>query len=456
MEKEIDVDVEHCSSDVINENISNREAVIEMTKENNEEDNYIDVENISDVDEDEQWECKEDSDENDEQWKFEEDSDENDIDCSQYYNFRTETLEKERKILTARRKLKQMNDDIINKKKKLEEEELNLPIAKKTKYFSDKKMQDSQLDTISFDNKEYINTTMFETINKSEISDKLFLNYDTQSYKETNDTSLSSSDSCNSTNMPGPSDCNYLPFINNIHKNDSNSIININNKYQQLFDFSNKIFADEYEIPVTEHENNAKINQHVEAVPIQECDLIKSLSKNVMLKNNFDEISIDNSEYFVEDPDIVNPDIIYNISLNEHYKQMDILVQKLSKTSDDLTVLHECMQLAPIPQIQHEKIMFTDEERLNFLNGVSEWEYEIDSEDWNKIMVKRSVVFTAHAGFSIANEESLYVLADVAIDYIKKLAVVMKKNFDIQSKSSLPDNIDPIDNSLQEVSIYNL
>lgn len=185
---------------------------------------------------------------------------------------------------------------------------------------------------------------------------------------------------------------------------------------------------------------------------IGECDLIKNLSNGVDLDNG--NKPSENNEFFVEDPDIVNPDIMYNINLNEHYKQMDLLVEKISKPYHKVTVLlDEYIQLPPIPQIESEHRVFTAEERQNFADGIPEWEYDIDHDDWNKIMVKRAVVFTAHAGFSIANEESLYVLADVAIDYIKKLAVIMKNNFDIQSKCSCADLIDPINNSLQEVSL---
>lgn len=451
MEIENDINVEHSSSELTNENSSNNDVDVE---DDNEEDDYIDVENLCDIDE------------ADVHWEIEEDSDENDIDFSQYIklnsNVKPKALETKRQILTATRKLKKSNSDIIkslSKKKKLDENELNLPTAKKTKYIKecDNKMHiDTQFNTINFKNisevnKIPINTTLLESTKKSGLS-----NNDDQNYNETNVMSFNSSDFSNSyssTSMPGPSGCNRLPSSYKQITNDYNSTIQVDDESLLLYDFYNKTFLDEYDIPMTKSEENTEINQHVEAIPIQECDLIKHLSKKLVFENNCKESHTDNSECFVEDPDIVNPDIMYNISLNEHYKQMDILVQNISKTSDDLTVLHECMQLTPIPQIEHEKVVFTTEERLNFLNGVSEWEYEIDSEDWNKIMVKRSVVFTAHAGFSIANEESLYVLADVAIDYIKKLAVVMKKNFDIQSKSSLPDKIDPIDNSLQEVSI---
>lgn len=186
---------------------------------------------------------------------------------------------------------------------------------------------------------------------------------------------------------------------------------------------------------------------------IGECDLIKNLSNGINL-DTIAKTSSENYECFVEDPDIVNLDIMYNINLNEHYKQMAHLVEKISKPYHKVTaLLDEYIQLPPIPQIESERKVFTAEERQNFAEGIPEWEYDIDHDDWNKIMVKRAVVFTAHAGFSIANEESLYVLADVAIDYIKKLAVIMKNNFDIQSKSSCADIIDPINNSLQEVSL---
>lgn len=234
--------------------------------------------------------------------------------------------------------------------------------------------------------------------------------------------------------------------------NDSNSInlsIEKEQETELLFNFYNKLYLNDSFIPMEITEDNI---DDVEVLPINQCNFINTLSKNMRLENSYEDSQLENANDFVEDPDIVNPDILYNIDLNEHHKQMEILVEKITNTPDDITVLNECVQLIPIPQIEHEKKKFTADERLNFMNGITEWEYDIDSDDWNKIMVKRAVIFTAHAGFSIANEESLYVLADVAIDYIKKLAVIMKKNFDIQLQSSCPDSIDPIKNSLLEVS----
>lgn len=460
---EIDIDTKNCSSNIINENILNKETNVHLT--NNEEDIYINVEDDDDDDEvyNEQ-SC--DVDDADEQWEIEDDSDESDTDFLRCTENKQTTLETKRKVIVPNRKLKNSNSNILKPfsgNEKIEELnseiETNLPTAKKSKYFKDyNKKIDSGLNAINFDNiykKNTISKTtkLSDNKEKSVISNKLCPNNDDK--QNQNETNISSnlSNLYSSTSLPGPSGINRLQLPSNSHTkytNDTNSKIDAKEKSSLLFDFFNKIFLNEYSIPITESE---EINQRVEAIPIQECDLIKHLSKNMTLENNYEESQRENSECFVEDPDIVNPDIMYNITLNEHYKQMDILVQKISKASDDLTVLHECMQLMPIPKIEHQKTTFTTEERINFLNGVSEWEYDIDGDDWNKIMVKRSVVFTAHAGFSIANEESLYVLADVAIDYIKQLAVIMKKNFDIQSKSSLPDKIDPIDNSLQEVSI---
>jgi len=201
-------------------------------------------------------------------------------------------------------------------------------------------------------------------------------------------------------------------------------------------------------------QENSELNQDIEISKLEDCDYVKHyISENTDLNISDEEPETENTEYFVEDPDIVNPDIMYNIDLNEYYNELDLLASKVSKTPDDPTGLVEYNQLPPIPQIEQTRRKFTANERFRFANGIMENEYQIDRDDWNKIMVKRSVVFTAHAGFSIANEESLYVLADVAIDYVKKLAVIMKKHFDIQANSPYPDSVDPIDNSLQEVSL---
>lgn len=285
---------------------------------------------------------------------------------------------------------------------------------------------------------------------------------DSQDYSEANKVLPDLRDLTSSSSLTGPScstditDKSGSAFKSHYSPDSSKSNMNEQQAPGFLFDFYNKSYG--YQKPITiSTNNNNESSQEVSVFPIEKCHLIKQLSKNSKFTSNkvTDSQVSEDSECFVEDKDFVNPDISYNISLNEHYKQMDLLVQKISKVTDDqgLLILDECIQLMSIPQVTHEQKTFTLEERLNFLNGISEWEYDIDGDDWNKIMVKRAVVFTAHAGFSIANEESLYVLADVAIDYIKKLAIIMKRNFDIQSNSSYPDVIDPINNSLQEVSL---
>lgn len=260
-----------------------------------------------------------------------------------------------------------------------------------------------------------------------------------------------------STSLAGPSCSTGLPDLSPFSAHqaasffDENIDPNVDNKQQArlLQHFYNTLFLNN-----CDKQKNTELNQDIEISNLEDCDFSKHyLSENTSFKNTDEESETENTECFVEDPDIVNPDIMYNIDLNEYYNQLDLLALKVIKTPDDPTGLVEYKQLPPIPQIEQTHQKFTVDERFRFANGISEWEYQIDREDWNKIMVKRAVVFTAHAGFSIANEESLYVLADVAIDYVKKLAVIMKKHFDIQADSPYPDSIDPIDNSLQEIGV---
>ncbi|XP_050540901.1 uncharacterized protein LOC126905340 [Daktulosphaira vitifoliae] len=176
-------------------------------------------------------------------------------------------------------------------------------------------------------------------------------------------------------------------------------------------------------------------------------------TKEELTQENIEKCIIDENLYFQEEPDIVDPDIMYNIDLDQHFRKMDFLLQQISNTPDDLRVLDECMQLPPIPQIEFSTKVFTEKERSAFNEGISEWEYEIDRENWNKIMVKRAAVFTAHAGFDLSSEESLYVIADIATDYIKKLAGIMKKHFDSQINNSTFNLFNPIERSLCEVGV---
>jgi len=234
------------------------------------------------------------------------------------------------------------------------------------------------------------------------------------------------------------------------------------NEQDLLFSYLEKMFDDKLE-PISEYNEIIETKEDVEnfeTLSLVKSDLINDTLEYDLLQYVLENVKFEdnnevhrNSECFVGDRIIVNPDIMYNINLNEYYNELDLLALKVLRTPDDPTALVEYKLLPPIPQIEQTHGKFTAEERFRFANGISEYQYQIDRDDWNKIMVKRSVVFTAHAGFSIANEESLYVLADVAIDYVKKLAVIMKKHFDIQANNSNPDSIDPIDNSLQEVSL---
>lgn len=369
-----------------------------------------------------------------------------------------------RKILVANRKLQNNDCNMFktfssdNETNKLEnEEESNLPTLKKIKCSKDSNSIEMRLNEIKLENIYKLDQKSINEVGEqsSELNKELILNKNicnVQSFNETNETKFNSSDllgpSC-STDLPGPS-CStdsHSPLRSlNLPESSKDEEL----ETELLFEFYNKSYINNSFIP--KPEENIDTNEDIKVSPIEECNFVKDVSKKFLLNNSNKDSVIENSESYVEDPDIVNPDIMYNINLNEHYIQMDLLVQEISKTSNDVTLLNECMQLTPIPQIEHDQKTFTMEERLNFSNGISEWEYDIDRDDWNKIMVKRAVVFTAHAGFSIANEESLYVLADVAIDYIKKLAIIMKNNFDIQSKASCSDSIDPINNSLQEVS----
>lgn len=471
-----------CSADLNYENILKKEVDIVFTNENNmkkkvrEEDNNDgdDVDVVGDSDEDNVIKenklilsaninslteklCTID----DEPWKVEENSsDESDIDTTVCLH------ETKRKILVGNRKLQNSDCNTFkpfssdNETNKLEtEEESNLPTTKKIKCFKDSsveiKLNKIKLKNIYKLDQKSINEVKVKSseFNKELIFNKNICNV--QDFNETNVTKFNSSDllgpSC-STYLPGLSSATGLPCPSHsfsfadLPKSSKDEEL----ETEVLFEFYNKSNINNSFIP--KPEKNIDINEDIKVSSIEECNFVKDESKKILLDNGNEDSVTENSESYVEDPDIVNPDIMYNINLNEHYIQMDLLVEEISKTSNDVTLLNECMQLTPIPQNEHGQKTFTMEERLNFLNGISEWEYDIDGDDWNKIMVKRAVVFTAHAGFSIANEESLYVLADVAIDYIKKLAVIMKNNFDIQSKISCSDSIDPINNSLQEVS----
>lgn len=366
---------------------------------------------------------------NDEPWEIEDDDKDSTIDNSSPCKDLEKENKEERTILVARRSLNCCSSDIIKKAREL----LNSPVAKKQKLSSN-----DDIETC-------INTKL------SRISFDPFCSTETPG------------PSC-SKDLPGPSSSSKTSDLSILtHLQTSFSPVGCStsgnaNLDSSHFTIDQELINDFYKKTLLDEPNeqlpkiNVELNESVKAIPLEKCSLTLDASKIKEKKDLDEETESNNSEPFVEDPDIVNPEIMYNIDLNEHYKYMESLVEMIREAPDNPITLKKCTNLKHIPKVEHEPLMFTERERFNFINGISEWEYEIESENWNNIMVKRAVIFTTHAGFSIANEESLYVLADVATDYIKKFALIMKKNFDIQSTSSCPESIDPINNSLQEVN----
>lgn len=193
------------------------------------------------------------------------------------------------------------------------------------------------------------------------------------------------------------------------------------------------------------------INDTFEKKKLIECDLLQYVLENVKFEDN-NEVQ-NNSECFVGDKIIINPDIMYNIELKLHLKKIQLLAEQVFKTPDDLTVLNKCMELMSIPEMKKGRQIITEECSRPFSEDISESNYyNIQHKDWNKIIVNQAAVLS-HVGFDFASKDTLFLIRDEAINYIKRLAGIMKKNFDIQSKSSSPSNIDPIQNSLQEMGM---
>ncbi|XP_026817664.1 uncharacterized protein LOC113556737 [Rhopalosiphum maidis] len=191
-------------------------------------------------------------------------------------------------------------------------------------------------------------------------------------------------------------------------------------------------------------------NDTLEKKKLTEFDLLQFVLENVKLEDN-NEVQ-KNSECFVEDRIIINPDIMYNIELKLHLKKMQLLTEQISKTPDDLTVLNKCKELISIPKMQH-KLQIITEESKPFPEDISESNCSnIQHKDWNKIIVSQAAVLT-DVGFDFTSKDILYLLRDESINYIKRLAGIMKKNVDVQSKSSSPSSIDPILNSLKEIGV---
>lgn len=153
------------------------------------------------------------------------------------------------------------------------------------------------------------------------------------------------------------------------------------------------------------------------------------------------------SECFEDNPYIRNPDIIYNIEPNEHYKKIELLVEK-NTTSKDHSLLRARLQISPNPQIKSSKKLFTAPERQNFAESSSNLKYKTDKDNSNKIMIEYAEIFQpCHAELRIAKyEENLNLLVDTALNYEN----VKKNNQKIVQSRSSPcfDSIDSINNSL--------
>jgi len=250
-----------------------------------------------------------------------------------------------------------------------------------------------------------------------------------------------------SDNISSPPCTSYmssLPETSNEHSEYSLT------KEDLLFSYFEKISHDNLEsmsesneiIEIKDVENNDTLEKK-----IIEFDLLQYLLENIKDDNN--EVQ-NNSECFVEERIIINPNIMYNIELKLHLKKMQLLADQVSKTPDDSTVLNKCMELMSIPEVKHRQQIIT-EECKPFPEDISESNcYNIQHKGWDKIIISQAVIL-CHVGFDFTSKDTLCLLRDEAINYIKRFAGIMKKNFDIQSKNSSPSSIDPILNSLHEV-----
>ncbi|XP_015364477.1 PREDICTED: uncharacterized protein LOC107162203 [Diuraphis noxia] len=179
-----------------------------------------------------------------------------------------------------------------------------------------------------------------------------------------------------------------------------------------------------------------------------ECDLLQYVLDNIKFEDN-DRV-YKNSECFIGNRIISNPDIMYNIELRLHLKKMQLFAEQISKTPSDLTVLNKCMELMSIPKMKKGQQIT---EKCGSLSEDSGLNYNDNQHmDRNKIIVNQ-VAEHSHTEFDFTSKDTLFVLNDQSIDDIKRLADIMKNNFDIQSKSSTMISIDPIQNRLQEIGL---
>lgn len=183
-----------------------------------------------------------------------------------------------------------------------------------------------------------------------------------------------------------------------------------------------------------------------------ECELLQYVLENVNFEDNNGVYK--NSECFVGNRIIGNPEIMYNIELRLHLRKMQLLAEQVSKTPYDLTVLNKCMELTSIPEMKKGQQMIT-EECGPLPEVISISSYNNQYKDRNKIKVNQ-VAEHSHTKFDFTSRDTLFLLRDKSIDDIKRLADMMKTNFDIQSKSSTTSTIEPIQNRLQEVNLITL
>jgi len=181
-----------------------------------------------------------------------------------------------------------------------------------------------------------------------------------------------------------------------------------------------------------------------------ECELLQYVLENVKFKDNNGVHK--NSECFAGNRIISNPDIMYNIELRLHLKKMQLLAEQVSKNPYDLTVLNKCMELTSIPEMKKGQQIIT-EECGPLSEVISESNYNNQHKDRNKIIFNQ-VAEHSHTKFDFTSRDTLFLLRDKSIDEIKRLADIMKSNFDIQSKkNSTTSTIDLIQNRLQEVNL---
>ncbi|XP_025191051.1 uncharacterized protein LOC112591447 [Melanaphis sacchari] len=270
-----------------------------------------------------------------------------------------------------------------------------------------------------------------------------------------------------SNNISSPSSPSCISYMSSLPET-SNEHSEYNfHKEDLLFSYFEKISYDNSEpmsssnemIETKEDVDNVEIlslvkgnhtNESLEKKKLIKLNLLQYVLENVKLEDN-NEVQ-KNSECFVEDRIIINPDIMYNIELKLHLKKMKLLTEQVSKTPDDLTMLNECKELMIIPEMKHGRQIITDECNP-FPEDITESNCDnIQHKDGDKILVSLAALLS-HVGFDFTSKDTLYLLRDEAINYIKKFANIMKNNLDMQSKSSYPSNIDPILNSFQEMGM---